>query len=64
MNENLMQLMQAASKKNYEFHYFTNEDEYNLISVDNDEKIVYCDIGLPENEDMPVIIKEALTKLE
>jgi hypothetical protein len=64
MNDKLLLLLQEAGRKNYEFHYTMNEDEYNLITVNEDTKIVTVDIGLPESEDIPKIVDDALTILK
>lgn len=63
MNKELLDLIQLGSEKNYEFHLKVVEVEHNVISVDTDNKVINVEIGLPESEDLPVIIKNAIKEV-
>lgn len=63
MNNTLLELMQIGSKKNYEFKLKIVEENHNLVSVDVDNKTIFVEIGLPESEDLPKIIEDAITKV-
>jgi hypothetical protein len=64
MNTSLLELFQIGSKKNYEFHYKITEDKENLITVDNENKIITARIGDPENEDLFEIIEDVKKQLQ
>lgn len=65
MNEKLNELFQMGSRKNYEFHYkIIEEEKNNIITVDNENGIIYVTIGDPENEDLSIMIKDAINQLK
>lgn len=64
MNTSLLELLQLGGKKNYEFHYKIREDKLNLLTVDNENKIVTVEIGDPEHEDLNGIIEDVKKQLQ
>ena len=64
MNVKLLELFQIGGRKNYEFHYKITEEKVNILSVDNDNKIINVSIGDPEHEDLPKIVEDVIKELE
>ena len=64
MNVKLLELFQLGGRKNYEFHYKITEEKLNILSVDNDNKIISVSIGDPENEDLPKIVEDVINQLQ
>lgn len=64
MNNNLLQLFEMGGKKNYEFHYKITEEKHNILSVDNDNKIINVSIGDPDSKNLPSIIDDLLKQLK
>ena len=64
MHATLLELFQLGGRKNYEFHYKMNDDKENILTLDNENKIIHVSIGEPENEGLPAIIKDFMEKLQ
>ena len=64
MNTSILELFQLGIKKNYEFHFNISEDKTNIITIDNEAKIITATIGNSEAVDLPKIIEDVKMKLE
>lgn len=64
MNTPILELFQLGIKKNYEFHFNITEDKTNLITINNEDKIITASIGDSDAVDLPKMIEEAKIKLE
>ena len=64
MNTSLLELFQLGGQKNYEFHYKMTEGEDNILSVDNDNKIINVSIGNPEDKNLPNLIEDVRKQLK
>ena len=64
MNTPILELFQLGIKKNYEFHFNIIEDKTNLITINNEDKIITASIGDSDAVDLPKMIEEAKIKLE
>ena len=64
MNDSLLELLQIGGKKNYEFRLKIIEEKYNLLNLDDDNKIITVEIGDSENEDLPKIIEDLIGQLK
>ena len=64
MNTPILELFQLGIKKNYEFHFNIVEDKTNLITINNEDKIITASIGDSDAVDLPKMIEEAKIKLE
>jgi hypothetical protein len=64
MNNNLSELFELGGKKNYEFHYKINKESDNILTIDNDNKIIDVTIGDPDSKDLPLIIKDIINQLK
>jgi hypothetical protein len=63
MNTPILELFQLGIKKNYEFHFNITEDKTNVITINNEDKIITASIGDSEAVDLPKVIEEAKMKL-
>lgn len=63
MDNTLLELMKIGCQKNYEFHLKIVEEKHNIVNVNQDIKIIDVELGIPESEDLPIIIKDAITKV-
>ena len=64
MNTPILELFQLGIKKNYEFHFNITEDKTNLITINNEDKIITASIGDSDAVDLPKMIEEVKIKLE
>jgi hypothetical protein len=64
MNTPILELFQLGIKKNYEFHFNITEDKTNLITINNEDKIITASIGDSDAVDLPKMINDAKMKLE
>ena len=64
MNDSLLELLQIGGKKNYEFHLKVTEEKVNLLTLDNENKIIDVTIGDPENKDLSIMITDIIEQLK
>ena len=64
MNDSLLELLQIGGRKNYEFRLKIIEEKYNLLNLDDDNKIITVEIGDSESEDLPKIIEDLIEQLK
>ena len=64
MNNSLLELLQIGGKLNYEFHLKVIEEKDNIVTLDNENKVITVSIGSPEDEDLPIIIADVIEKLK
>ena len=64
MNATLLELFQLGGRKNYEFHYKMTEEKENVLTLDNENKIIHVSIGDPESEDLPAMIEDMKKQLQ
>ena len=64
MNTSLLELFHLSGKKNYEFHFKIVEDSDNLITLDNENKIITATIGNPDDENLPILIEDVKKQLQ
>lgn len=64
MNTRILELFQFGVSKNYEFHFTVSEEKINILSVNEDDKIINVTIGDPDHEDLPHIIEDIKEQLK
>ena len=64
MNTSLLELFQLGGQKNYEFHYKMTEDGQNVLTIDNENKIISVSIGDPENKELNKNIENIKKQLQ
>jgi hypothetical protein len=64
MHKSLLELFQLGGRKNYEFHFKIIEDKSNVISLDNENKIITANIGDPDDENLTGLIEDVKKQLQ
>lgn len=64
MNNNLTELFELGGKKNYEFHYKIDKESDNILTIDNNNKIIDVTIGDPDSKELPSMIKDIINQLK
>ena len=64
MNDTLLELFQIGGKKNYEFHLKVTEEKINILTLDEENKVINVSIGDPESEDLSIIISDLIEQLK